>query len=92
MDDTISCCESDDLHPAGTTADIVVFSSVVLAGTNLIGILSKWCPLSKLAPEGHLCCELLARPLVKAVALIEGRAVQVKGHSFVGVTGVFHSV
>lgn len=51
-----------------------------------------WCSLSKLAPERDLNLASISRSLVEALALAEGRRVQMKCDRCIRVAGVFHSM
>lgn len=52
----------------------------------------KWSPLSVLAPEGHLDCVPVPRPLVKSLAGLEGRAVQMQTGCALCVAHIFHTM
>ena len=50
------------------------------------------CPRSKLAPESDLDLGLVSRPLVEAIALVEGRRVEVHSDGALRMARVLHAV
>lgn len=52
----------------------------------------NWGLLAKFTPERHFHCVLVSRSLVKCLALLERRAVQVQAGSAFRVTDVFYPV